>query len=170
LIYFDTQNKIQSQAKSAGPMIGRTRAPIAALRLPCERVFSTRDFLAKVDPTLQENNAEVPRVALDDSFAEESTTKTMAGGFSETGFYVNDVELEGSVMLLPRSSFLWAPKSFAEVTPESLKLIGLLEPTFEFLILGSGERTRRPNQAIIDHFKGLGVVVEQMNSVSVVYF
>ena len=132
-----------------------------------EHHFSTRDFLAKVDPELKENNKEVPRTALDDLFAGEISlsNRTMAGGFSARGFTVNDVDLEGSVLLLPRSSYLWTPKNFDEVTPESLALFGLLEPKLEILLLGTGEHTRRPNASLAKHFKEMGIVVEQMTSV-----
>jgi NADH dehydrogenase [ubiquinone] 1 alpha subcomplex assembly factor 3 len=132
---------------------------------PILRTLSTRDFLAKVDENLVENNKEIERAALTDSFSEESSLKTVAGGYSDFGFFVNDVEMEGSVILLPRSSWLWSPKKIDDVTPDSLKLLGLLEPPLEILLLGTGERAQRPNEALAKHFREMGIVVEQMTTV-----
>lgn len=85
--------------------------------------------------------------------------KTVAGGFTQRGFIVNEAELEGSVLLLPRSAFLWKPKTFEEVTPESLSLVPLLDPSIEILLIGSGDHQRRPSEALAAHFRNLGIVV-----------
>ena len=83
----------------------------------------------------------------------------MAGGFTHRGFIVNEAELEGSVVLLPRSAFLWKPKTIEEVTVESLSLVSLLEPGIEILLIGCGDRQRRPSDALASYFRDLGVVV-----------
>ena len=86
----------------------------------------------------------------------------MAGGFTRRGFIVNESELEGSVLLLPRSAFLWKPKTIEGVTVESLSLIPLIDPGIEILLIGSGDRQRRPSDELAAHFRKLGVVVGRL--------
>jgi len=48
---------------------------------------------------------------------------------------------------------------------ESLAIIGLLDPPVELLLLGSGDRARRPCEKLAAHFRAMGIVVEQTNTV-----
>jgi len=142
------------------------RAPVAT----SARGFSTRDFLKKVDNALVEDkDPKATRAALADGSEEEiSQYKTMLGGCTRTGFLVNDTELKGSVLALPRSTLLWRASRFEDVSVESLALLPLIEPRIEILLIGSGETVRRPNEEIVAHYRSLGVVVEQMTTLSAI--
>ena len=140
--------------------------------------FSTRDFLKKVDDDLVEDGgargkqrkeaAPNPAILADANATEAAHNKSIIGGYTENGFLVNNVEMEGSCLVLPRSSFLWAPRTFEEITPESLKIIPLIFPSLEILLLGSGDRTRRPDPELAAAFRNQGIVVEQMTTVSAI--
>ena len=129
------------------------------------RPFSTRDFLKKLDGEQQEPN---PAQLADIGESELARNKTLLAGYTETGFVVNNVELEGSILCLPRSSFLWAPRRFEDITQSTLRLIPLLFPTIEVLIIGSGDKTRRPDPELASFFRDHGIVVEQMTTVSAI--
>jgi len=58
-----------------------------------------------------------------------------------------------------------ARENAQDVTVESLAIIGLLDPPVELLLLGSGDRARRPCEKLAAHFRAMGIVVEQTNTV-----
>lgn len=139
------------------------------------RCLSTRDFLKKVDENLVEDGgargkqaSPNPAQLADISASDAAHNKSIIAGYTEKGFLVNNVEMEGSCLVLPRSSFLWAPRTFEEITPESLRLIPLIFPSLEILLLGSGDRTRRPDPELAAAFRNKGIVVEQMTTVSAI--
>ena len=137
------------------------------------------------------------RAVLADSDSEVAKFKTICSGYTERGFVVNDTELAGNVLLLPRSSLLWKPTSFdevfttmhslqlcisgkphcpnlqlvcsaAQVTPESLALIGIMDPPVEMLLIGTGDKARRPSAALSAHFQAKGIVVEQTTTANAI--
>jgi len=82
-------------------------------------------------------------------------------GLGDSSFMINDVYVGQSVLLLPKSFFLWNAKKFEDVTVDSLTLFSMLYPTIEVLFIGCGERQPGPGSAdIIKHFKNKGIVVE----------
>lgn len=91
--------------------------------------------------------------------------RTLGAGLSDRGFFVNNTEIDGSVLLLPRSFLMWSPKSYDEMTVESLDILSLLVPKIEVLVIGTGSEARRPCPKFMKHFTDQGIKVEQMTSV-----
>ena len=73
---------------------------------------------------------------------------TVVDSYARWGFVVNGVALHGAVMLLPNASLLFEPKSVAEVTPESLAVLELLENPTRMLVLGCGRQGGRVPPAV----------------------
>lgn len=48
--------------------------------------------------------------------------------YTDTGFLVNDVAVDGALLCLRNLWVRWSPSSVAEVTPESLAMLLLLRP------------------------------------------
>lgn len=72
-----------------------------------------------------------------------SSMDTVIDSFASWGFSVNGVTLRGTVLLLPRTQLLFSPVSLDELTPDSLEVLGLLEPPTELLIVGTGRRAAK---------------------------
>jgi len=82
-------------------------------------------------------------------------------GLGDSSFMINDVYVRQSVLLLPKSFFLWNAKKFEDVTVDSLTLFSMLYPTVEVLFIGCGDVQPGPGSAdIVKHFKKKGIVVE----------
>lgn len=82
-------------------------------------------------------------------------------GIGGTSFMINDIYVRQSVLLLPKSFFLWNAKKFEDISIESLTLFSMLYPTIEVLFIGCGETQPGPGLVeIIKHFKKKGIVVE----------
>jgi uncharacterized protein len=160
--------------------------PSTSLKLGARRGFSTRDFLKKIDDMLEDDKGargakakkkkgETQETAPNPAVLQDVTTdlnfvrnKSILAGYTDTGFVVNGVDYEGSLLCLPRSAYLWGPKTFPEITPDSLALVPSIFPNIEILLVGSGERTRRPNDRLIAHFREKGIVVEQMTTLGAI--
>lgn len=49
--------------------------------------------------------------------------------YDDWGFEMTDgVDVRGSIIALPNSYFLWAPKKFENITIESLRVVELVRP------------------------------------------
>ena len=68
---------------------------------------------------------------------------TLVDAYASWGFTVSGVTMAGTVLLLPRASFLFAPASLEELTPESLGVLDLLDSPIGMLVLGCGRRSSR---------------------------
>ena len=106
------------------------------------------------------------RASLAEAMDLPGTGKTTVEGFTSNGFLVNNLELEGSVLCLPRSALLWAPQKVDEVTLGSLELIRLITPPIEILLIGCGDEPRRPDPEIVESMRRCGIVVEQADSLT----
>eukprot|EP00611_Tribonema_gayanum_P011323 TRINITY_DN2153_c0_g1_i2.p1 TRINITY_DN2153_c0_g1~~TRINITY_DN2153_c0_g1_i2.p1 ORF type:complete len:230 (-),score=28.41 TRINITY_DN2153_c0_g1_i2:1315-2004(-) len=63
-----------------------------------------------------------------DVLSSESGSKCVITGYDPHGFDVGRVNARSSILAFPGSFLLWAPRSFDEITLESLELIALTEP------------------------------------------
>jgi len=54
--------------------------------------------------------------------------KTFILGYDGGSFEVGDVTMKGSLLALPRSAYIWKPRTFEEITFESLAMVPLLKP------------------------------------------
>lgn len=93
--------------------------------------------------------------------------KTTITAFGDKSFLINRVLVRQSVVLLPNSFLLWKPRSFEEITVDSLTIFELIKPTIEVLFIGCGETMpQRLPTKIFDYFKRKGIVVEASNTIN----
>ncbi|CAM9284444.1 unnamed protein product [Scytosiphon promiscuus] len=98
----------------------------------------------------------------------ESRKKIVIGGYDPHGFQLGDgVDVRGSMICMPNSFVLWAPKQLSEITVESLRLLELVIPKIDLLLIGVGERmTARLDPVLVKHLGSKGIRVEQMDTVN----
>ena len=84
---------------------------------------------AAFSSVLEENN-------IFDSKVLESDSKMNVLGFGDRSFKVNDKLIGQSILLLPKSLYLWNAKQFSDITVDSLILFPLIYPTIEILFIG----------------------------------
>ncbi|CAM9947003.1 unnamed protein product [Hapterophycus canaliculatus] len=71
------------------------------------------------------------------------------------------------MICMPNSFVLWAPKRLSEITVESLRLLELVIPKIDLIIIGVGERmTARLDPVLVKHLGSKGIRVEQMDTVN----
>ena len=66
----------------------------------------------------------------------EAEQKMNVNSYGDKVFMVNDKLVGQSILLLPRSLYLWKPRTIDEITLESLSLFTLVYPTIEVLFIG----------------------------------
>ncbi len=121
-----------------------------------------------LDGPVAEDRATTRPALVDAAANDESVYKSMVEGCTDRGFVLNGVEAEGSVLVLPRSFLLWKPRTYSEITVESLSLLPLVDPPLEFLIIGCGEENHPPAPELVAYFREHGISVEQMNTASAI--
>lgn len=85
-------------------------------------------------------------------------------GFDETGFKVNGVKYEGSLLCVGNLLMSWSPKKFADITPESLSIFQILRPIPEILILGCGRHIEPVNSELRNYVRSAGMKLEAVDS------
>lgn len=70
--------------------------------------------------------------------AEAEKGSTKFSGYYAGGFYINNVQVPGSVMASADLYMMWKPRTMAQVTPESLAFLEIIKPAPEVLVLGCG--------------------------------
>ena len=99
------------------------------------------------------------------SSVDPGETRVIVRGYGDHAFQINDVLVQQSVILLPKSFYLWNAKTFSDITIESLALFQVLYPTLEVLFVGCGEHLPGLLPAeVTSYFKSKGIVIEQSNS------
>ncbi|CAM9151855.1 unnamed protein product [Pylaiella littoralis] len=98
----------------------------------------------------------------------ESRKKIVIDGYDPHGFQLGDgVDVRGSIVCMPNSFVLWEPKTPSEITIESLRILELVIPKIDLIILGVGERmTARLDPMLVKHLGSKGIRVEQMDTVN----
>ena len=96
---------------------------------------------------------------------EEQSPRLSVRGFGPHTFQVNESEVHGSVILLPKTYFMWNARKFEDITLESLAIFPLIHPRLEILFVGCGERMPGllPKE-ITQYFKKKGIIVEASDS------
>ncbi|KAL9224854.1 hypothetical protein vseg_000849 [Gypsophila vaccaria] len=84
--------------------------------------------------------------------------------FDETGFKVNGVKYEGSLLCFGNLLMSWKPRSFSEVTPESLSIFQILRPIPEILIIGCGKHIEPVNSELRKYVRSTGMKLEAVDS------
>uniref|UniRef100_A0A7C9CIU4 NADH dehydrogenase [ubiquinone] 1 alpha subcomplex assembly factor 3 n=1 Tax=Opuntia streptacantha TaxID=393608 RepID=A0A7C9CIU4_OPUST len=84
--------------------------------------------------------------------------------FDDTGFKVNGVKYEGSLICVGNLLMSWSPKKFSEVTPESLSIFQILRPIPEILIIGCGRHIQPVNSELSNFVRSTGMKLEAVDS------
>ncbi|XP_073101736.1 uncharacterized protein [Elaeis guineensis] len=84
--------------------------------------------------------------------------------YSDTGFTVNGVEYEGSLLIVENKVMSWAPKNFSEITAESLSIFQILRPVPEILILGCGRHIEPVSSELRRFIRSTGMKLEAIDS------
>ncbi|KAH0448615.1 hypothetical protein IEQ34_022415 [Dendrobium chrysotoxum] len=84
--------------------------------------------------------------------------------YSETGFTINEVKYEGSLLIVENKIMSWAPKVFSEINAESLSIFKILRPVPEVLILGCGRHIEPVNPELRKYIRSIGMKLEAIDS------
>jgi len=63
-------------------------------------------------------------------------SKSHIHAYNSSSVDVNEVELRGSVFVLPQITLLWKPRTLEDIDVASLKILELANPRIEYLIIG----------------------------------
>ncbi|XP_044494178.1 uncharacterized protein LOC123217302 [Mangifera indica] len=85
-------------------------------------------------------------------------------GYTDTGFTVNGVHYEGSLLCVGNLILSWAPKKFSEMTPNSLSIFQLVRPIPEILILGCGRHVEPVDSELRRFILSTGMKLEAIDS------
>eukprot|EP00983_Pelagomonas_calceolata_P078107 1154154-Pelagomonas_calceolata.AAC.1 len=83
------------------------------------------------------------------------------------GFYVNNVQVPGSVIAQADMYLLWKPRKIEEVTPESLVFIDLIAPAPDLLVLGCGLTPKPLPKEVTAFLAERKMKVEVLNSAQI---
>ncbi|KAG8653764.1 NADH dehydrogenase [ubiquinone] 1 alpha subcomplex assembly factor 3 [Manihot esculenta] len=85
-------------------------------------------------------------------------------GYTDTGFTVNGVEYEGSVLCVGNLLLSWSPNRLSQITPESLSIFQILRPIPEILILGCGRQIQQIDPELGRFIRSTGMKLEAIDS------
>ncbi|RWR81001.1 NADH dehydrogenase ubiquinone 1 alpha subcomplex assembly factor 3 [Cinnamomum micranthum f. kanehirae] len=85
-------------------------------------------------------------------------------GYSDTGFTVNGVDYEGSVLVYEKLVMSWSPKKFSEITQESLSIFKILKPVPDILLLGCGRYIEPIDPELRRFLRSTGMKLEVIDS------
>ncbi|CAM9223419.1 unnamed protein product [Discosporangium mesarthrocarpum] len=95
----------------------------------------------------------------------EARPKCVISGYDPWGFEVGDVDARSSVVVFPNSFVLWKPRRVEDVTFESLKLITLVKPPIDLLLVGLGETMKqRLDAKVVKEIAACNIKVEFMST------
>ncbi|KMZ66080.1 NADH dehydrogenase [ubiquinone] 1 alpha subcomplex assembly factor3 [Zostera marina] len=84
--------------------------------------------------------------------------------YTDTGFTVNGVEYDGSLLIVNNTVMSWAPKTFSDITRDSLSIFQLLRPIPEILLLGCGKLTQHVSPELRKFIRSTGMKLEAIDS------
>ncbi|PQQ02597.1 NADH dehydrogenase [Prunus yedoensis var. nudiflora] len=84
--------------------------------------------------------------------------------YTETGFRVNGVDYEGSLLCVGNMLMSWAPTKFSHVTPDSLSVFQIVRPIPEILILGTGRNIEPVDPELRRFIRSTGMKLEAVDS------
>ena len=85
-------------------------------------------------------------------------------GFNDTGFTVNGVEYEGSLLCVGNLIMSWKPKKLSEITADSLSLFQIIRPIPEILIIGCGRSIQPIDPELRRFVRSTGMKLEAIDS------
>lgn len=84
--------------------------------------------------------------------------------FNDTGFTVNGVEYDGSLLCVGNLIMSWKPKKFSEITSDSLSLFQIVRPIPEILIVGCGRNIQHVDPELRRFIRSTGMKLEAVDS------
>ncbi|XP_031500732.1 uncharacterized protein LOC116264571 isoform X1 [Nymphaea colorata] len=84
--------------------------------------------------------------------------------FTDTGFTVNGVQYEGSLLCVGNMVLSWSPRKWSEVIPESLSVFQVLRPSPDILILGCGRNIQPVGPELQQFVRSIGMKLEAVDS------
>ncbi|CAL4915682.1 unnamed protein product [Urochloa decumbens] len=84
--------------------------------------------------------------------------------YDDTGFKINNVKYEGSLLIVENKIMSWAPKTFSEITAESLSIFKVVHPIPEILILGCGRNIQLVSPELRKFIRSTGMKLEAVDS------
>ncbi|XP_050236102.1 uncharacterized protein LOC126686113 [Mercurialis annua] len=84
--------------------------------------------------------------------------------YTDTGFTVNGVDYEGSLLCAGNLLLSWSPAHFSQITPSSLSIFQILRPIPEILILGTGKQIQQVDPAVKQFIRSTGMKLEVIDS------
>ncbi|XP_062206100.1 uncharacterized protein LOC133907973, partial [Phragmites australis] len=84
--------------------------------------------------------------------------------YDDTGFKINNIKYEGSLLIVENRIMTWAPKTFAEITAESLSIFKVVHPIAEILILGCGRHIQPVSPELRKFIRSTGMKLEAVDS------
>lgn len=85
-------------------------------------------------------------------------------GLTRTGFRLQGTHITGGLMLTPEQAHGWDAPAFADLGEASLQTLLDLEPSPEFILLGTGRTLVHPARALVDMLSQRSIGVEVMDS------
>ncbi|KAF8053818.1 hypothetical protein N665_1372s0006 [Sinapis alba] len=84
--------------------------------------------------------------------------------FDETSFTVNGVKYDGSLLCVGNLLMSWSPRSFSDITTDSLSIFQTVRPIPELLIVGCGRYNHPMNPQVRQFVKSIGMKLETLDS------
>ncbi|KAL6498722.1 hypothetical protein OROGR_028269 [Orobanche gracilis] len=84
--------------------------------------------------------------------------------FDDTGFKINGVKYEGSLLCIGNLVMSWTPEKFSDITVESLSIFKTLRPIPEILIIGCGRYIQPVKPEIRNFIRSTGMKLEAIDS------
>ncbi|XP_004510155.1 uncharacterized protein [Cicer arietinum] len=85
-------------------------------------------------------------------------------GYNDTGFTVNGVEYEGSLLCVGNLIMSWKPNKFSDITADSLSLFRIVRPIPEILIVGCGRNIHPVDPELRRFVRSTGMKLEAVDS------
>ncbi|KAJ4825849.1 hypothetical protein Tsubulata_023363 [Turnera subulata] len=85
-------------------------------------------------------------------------------GYTDTGFTVNGVQYEGSLLCVGSFLMSWAPASISQITPDSLSIFQVVRPVPEILIVGCGRNVQHIDPELRCFIRSTGMKLEAIDS------
>ncbi|GAV90042.1 DUF498 domain-containing protein [Cephalotus follicularis] len=85
-------------------------------------------------------------------------------GFTDTGFTVNGVQYQGSLLCVGNLLTSWSPKTFSHITPHALSIFQIIRPVPEILIIGCGRYIQPVDPQLRNFIRSTGMKLEAIDS------
>lgn len=82
----------------------------------------------------------------------------------DDGFIVGDVQVEGSIVCVGDVWLRWSPRTWSEVTMESLAILDAVLPIPDIVVLGSGKSIQQVPRDLMDALRKRFVAVEAVDT------